>query len=99
MIVIGNSVLIADGSGGSFVLVGTAVAKLIGIDEIAIRIDSGDSIGPYGPFHLGCESPHGDRLVIGSNPYVYRYGSELRAACAWCKCKVSEETQEWLDNV
>ena len=74
-------------------------SKLIEKDEIAIRIASGNSIGPYGPFHKGCENPNGDKLVIGSNPYVYRYGSELRAACAWCKCEVSEETQEWLDSV
>lgn len=82
------------------------------IEREDIRIADGP-IGPFGPMHK-CHltqketetgkrsmalSGRDDCLIIGFNPRVARYGDELKAHCAYCGWYVSDECQEWLDNV
>jgi len=39
----------------------------------------------------------GRTLIVGFNPYIYKYGDHPKAWCAYCHRFVSDECQEWLD--
>jgi len=72
---------------------------LIEQDEIYVLTPEEHQVGPFGPMHRGCKSPYGDKLIIGFNPIIYTYRGHDKAWCAYCHCFVSDECQEWLDNV
>ena len=74
-------------------------SKSIEKDEVEIWTQKERVIGPFGPVHIGCKSPHGEgSIVIGSYPALGHYDHVRPRRCCWCQRWVSQEVEEWLDN-